>query len=139
MFTYQVRQRKFVHEKEKRLIFPGEVEIVFQLGPLHLFGCGEPGGSTFTKGAKREFRPDSHRGRISLISPSGLKPLKVFLEGPRCRIEMNGNNLHIHEHCQSSLKLEARIQNIFFSIPILLNIEFFDPQLLKKFPVECGM
>ena len=131
MFTYQIRKRKLLLKEGQKLIFPAEVEIVLQLGPVRQFGCcGE--GTTLIFGASYDIMPDLHRGRGSVISPSGLNPLNVFLEEPGGRIEMNGNQLHIHEHCHSALKLEERIQDLFFGIPILLNIEFFEPPIVEK-------
>lgn len=132
MFTYQMRQRKFVCEEGKRLIFPGDVEIIFRLSPLHLFGCGDPGGRTVIQRGKFQLKPDSHRGTAFLNSPSGLKPLRVHLKEEECRIEMNGNELHVNEYCQSSVNLEERIQDIFFGIPIFLNLDFFDPPIVEK-------
>lgn len=131
MFTYQVRQRIFAYEKGHQPIFPNEVEIVFEFSPLHLFGCGESGGRTGTIGIPSKFEVDLFSGRHSLLPPCGLSPLFVFLEEPGRKVFMRGHKLHIREHCESASGLEERVQDLFFGIPILLNIEMYDPPIVK--------
>jgi hypothetical protein len=150
VFTYQVRPRKFFHEKGKELVFPNDVELVFHLCPLQLFGLGGLGGSTFFKpkrsskfqfkkgSSKHQFKVDWNTGRHTLIAGSSLDPLKVSLQAAGCRVEVHGNELHIHEHCQSSSTLEERVQDLFFAIPILLNIELFDSPFIEKVTGKVG-
>lgn len=114
------------------------MEIVFHLSPLDLFGCGEPGGRTGIFGGTNQFRIDANSGRHTRISPNGLVPLKCFFEESGCRIEMKGNNLHIHEQCQSYSNLKERVEGLYFCIPILLNIEFFDPPFISRVSGRVG-
>lgn len=138
MFTYQVRERKLVVPKGNKFEFPNSAELIFTFLPLQPFGGKPSSGRTIFMPGKTKIKLGGPTARYSVKLVKPNKPLKLSLEEPGRRIEMHGNKLHIYEQCESLKYLEARIEKLFFTIPILFSTEFADPPYTERVNGRVG-
>lgn len=133
MFTYQVRERKFVTGKSQNFVFPNTIELIFSFLPLQPFGGRPTTGRTIFIPGKSKIKLGGPTARYSVKLGKPIKPLNFSWEeaGGR-RMEMHGNKLHIYDQCESQKNLEERVEKLFFAFPILLSTEFADPPYVEK-------
>ncbi len=138
VFTYQVRERKFVTAKGQNFVFPNTIELIFSFLPLQPFGGKPTTGRTIFMPGKSKIRFGGPTARYSVKLAKPIKPLKFSFEETGRRIEIQGNKLHIHEKSDSQKLLDERVEKLFFAIPILLSTEFADPPYVEKVYGKVG-
>jgi len=137
MLTYQVRERLFRLLEDRAFSFPNSAEIVFFLKPLQPFGKSSTGGRTAVRGDKWSVVVDANSGHYFVELKKPLDPLDVVIEEPIRKVELIGNELRITEQVVQTLEeLDQLIFSVYFTFPILLNIEFADPPTVERVEVR---
>lgn len=138
MLTYQVRERGFVFDKERSINWPSSVEIRFHFIPLHPFGMAPEGGRTAVVGSKNWVNFNGNNGSHWVKSLPPLNPLNAVLESFDETIKLSGNVLSLSKKITSIQELKDLIHSLYFTLPMLLNIEFADPPLIEMVEGEIG-
>lgn len=132
MFTYQVRKRVIKLLEEKPISFPANVSLTFHFLPLQPFGCEKGGGMTAVQNVAASIFFNANTGHHEVKSVFPLEPLEVRIEEQSQVLELKGNVLSVTKEVASILDLELMINSIFFSFPILLNIDLADPPVIER-------
>lgn len=138
MFTYQVRPRIYRILNDAQFSFPNDVEIIFHFSPLQPFGMESSGGKTAVRSIAATAIFDANTGCHWIESKEPLNPLDVIIEEPNRVIKICGNNLHMQTHFKSLKEMNEAVECIFFTYPILLNIEIADPPFIKRVDGKVG-
>lgn len=132
MFTYQVRPRIFRHETGKILSLPADVEIQFHFRPLQPFGMEAGGGHTAVRAVAAKALLNANTGEHTVQSETPLDPLDVTIQEPIRIVSLKGNVLSIKQHFNDLSTLHETIQGLYFTLPMLLNVEFADPPFVER-------
>lgn len=132
MLTYQVRRRLFGHEKGKTLNLPGDVEIRFHFLPLQPFGMEAGGGRTAVRAVAAKASVNPNTGEHHIESETPLDPIEVVIQEPIRTISFTGNVLSIKQRFDDLSTLYATIEGIFFTLPVLPNVELADPPFVER-------
>jgi len=138
VLTYQVRKRIFRLDEKDELAFPTEVIIVFVLGPVQPFGVGQDQGKTCVKGVAAKALFNANTGHHSIASEEPLSPLDVIINDEIRKVKIEGNIVKVSQNIESLNELNSLIQSIYFSLPMLLNIEFVDPPYVEQVKGSIG-
>jgi len=138
VLTYQVRERYFKLNQKVDLKFPSDIQIEFVFKPLQPFGAGLDGGETFVEKGGAQFLFNANTGRGCMKSNSPLSPLNVQFNDKEKKISVKGNLVSITHHVENLGELDSLIQSLFFSLPIVLNVEFIDPPYIERVTGKIG-
>ena len=138
MLTYQVRERYFKLNSKVELKFPSDVQIEFVFKPLQPFGAGFDGGETFVEKGGAQFLFNANMGRGCMKSNLPLSPLNVQFNHKEVKISVKGNLVSITHRVENLRELDALIQSLFFSLPMVLNVEFIDPPYIERVAGKIG-
>ena len=132
MFTYQVRPRILRHEAGETFSLPANVEIRFHFRPLQPFGMEAGGGHTAVRAVAAKALLNANTGEHTVQSETPLEPLDVTIQEPIRIISQKGNILSIKQHFNDLSTLHETIQGLYFTLPMLLNVEFADPPFIER-------
>lgn len=139
MWTYQVRERAFKVEEGDTLVFPNSVELLFELRPLQQLGAGLDQGRTAVRGVPATVQFHGTTGKHWIESESPLDSLEADIANGAGRIvELRGNQLRVVQDFANIDDLRAFVESLFFGLPILLNVEFYDPPLVDRVTGRVG-
>jgi hypothetical protein len=108
------------------------VEVRFHFGPLQPFGMEPGGGHTAVRSAPAKAILNANTGEHTIQSETPLEPLDVTIQEPIRIISLKGNVLRIKQHFNDLSTLHETIQGLYFSLPMLLNVEFSDPPFVER-------
>lgn len=131
MLTYQLQRRIYQIKNKKEFIFPNEVEIEIFFEPTEQFGVGEKPSKTAVQKHKAESFFDANTGRCSILSDPPLEPIEAIIEWKDMRLELIGNKLHAKSKCDTFKDLDMLLSALHYILPILLNVEFAEPPIVK--------
>jgi hypothetical protein len=131
MLTYQLQNRFFHIENQKKFEFPNDAEVEICLEPTEQFGVGEKPSKTVVRGSKLHVIYDANTGNQQIFSNPRLEPVETILEWTNLRIEMHGNILHAKWKCETLKNLRDTINELHYIVPILLNLELMEPPVVK--------
>lgn len=132
MLTYQVRPRIFRHEAGETLSLPADVEVRFHFRPLQPFGMEAGGGHTAVRAVAAKALLNANTGEHTIQSERPLEPLDVTIQEPIRIVSLKGNVLSIKQHFNDLSTLHETIQGLYFTLPMLLNVEFADPPFVER-------
>lgn len=138
MLTYQVRPRIFRHESGESLDFPAQCDACFHFQPAQPFGTKPDGGRTFVRAVAATALFNANSGEHFIESKEPLSPLDVTLTGPNQTIRLVGTVLTVTQHCEALKELEDLINNVYFGMPMLLNVVFADPPFIERVDGKVG-
>jgi len=115
----------------KELTFPNDVEIVVCLEPTEQFGIGEKLSKTALKDTKARLIYDLNTGKYGVRSTPHLQSIEAVVEWSNLRLEMRGNMVHVKTYCRTSNDLNGILIALHYLLPILLNLEFAEPPVVK--------
>jgi len=148
MLYQRLRAREFANPIGPVPQFPGVVEVRFSLLPPWAFGVKDGGSLSRAafcdvnplsgKGEGSVLHADRHRGRLWATSPNPLKPLEVCLTGPGQTYTLRGSELVMQVLADSLIDLDAKIQRIYYWLPVYLNLDFADPPTIASVDVQMG-
>ena len=131
MLTYQLQSRIYQIKNEKSFSFPNDVEIEIYLEPKEQFGVGEKHSKTAVQNRKAMMLYDANTGRSSILSDPPLEPIEAILEWDDLRLELKGNKLYVKAKCETPKSLDDLLISLHYMIPILMNVEFAEPPIVK--------
>ena len=131
MLTYQLQSRIYQIKNKKPFSFPNNVEIEIYLEPTEQFGIGEKPSKTAVQNRKARVLYDANTGRSNNLSDPLLEPIEAILEWDDLRIELQGNKLCAKAKCETFKSLDDLLNSLHYTIPILLNVEFAEPPIVK--------
>jgi len=132
MFTYQIRPRIFRLSEGTSFSFPAKGIVKFVFGPHQPFGTKSDGGRTAVKAVAAKVLFNANTGQHWIESEKPLGPLDVILEEPERVVRLNGNILEVEQNFESNKELTQLIEGIYFSLPLLLNVDFADPPYVEQ-------
>lgn len=118
-------------QDRKEFVFPNEVEIEILFEPSGQFGSGVKRGKTVKRGSKITVTYDANTGRHWVKTSLPLKPVDVTVEWANLKLELKGNKLCAKTRCNTRKDLIALLEGLHYEIPILLNLEFAEPPVIK--------
>lgn len=138
MLFYRFQPRRFETPNNKEMTFPETMEIIFHLGPKSAFG-GERAycptvnaeGSVFVR-----YNPDS--GRADFKSDQPLPLIKARITQPEEEISFTGNIIKYKGPCQNRRMLHDCICSIYYTFPIVMNIDLAEPPYVEKVEGTVG-
>ncbi|MBZ5607969.1 MAG: hypothetical protein LAP38_06925 [Acidobacteriia bacterium] len=138
MLTYQVRPRVFKILDGEEARFPADVEVTFHYQPLQPFGKASDGGLTAVQDKPARVLFNANTGQHFVISNAPLAPLEVVMEEPVRRVSLTGNQHTIHQQCDSLDHLRELVESVYFSMPLLLAVDFADPPIVDLVDGRIG-
>ena len=137
MLSYQTRSRTFSLKNGNKPNFPVEATIYFYCLPLQPFGKETKGGRTCVRGTRTEMGFNANTGEHFIFCH--LAPLKVDLSLPGGIIgRIDGNIVSIRHLFASLREAHDLITNIYYVLPILLNVDFGDPPYVERVEMVVG-
>jgi len=131
MLTYQLQNRIYQIKNEKPFSFPNNVEIEIFLEPTEQFGVGIKPSKTAVKNHKAEVFYNANTGKSYILSDPLLEPIEAILEWNNLRLELKGNKLYANTDCEAFSDLDELLIALHYITPILLNVEFMEPPIVK--------
>jgi hypothetical protein len=139
MWTYQVRKRTFRIPDGSSIEFPNSADLEFELIPLQQFGAGFDRSRTATRGVAAQAQFDAMTGKHWIESETQLEPLDLTIEdGTDRTAKLNGNTLHITQQFEDGEVLQAFVESLYLGLPIVLNVEFYDPPVVNRVRGKIG-
>lgn len=139
MWTYQVRKRTFRIPDGSSLEFPNSAEVDFELVPLQQFGAGFDQGKTAKRSVEAQVQFDATSGRHWIESKTQLEPLDIAIqEGTDRLVELRASSLRIRQQFDDGEQLQSFVESMYFGLPIVLNVEFYDPPLVERVSGKVG-
>ena len=132
MLTYQVRPRVLRLEGKEALSFPANGEIRFYFSPGQPFGTESGGGNTMVQNVGASVFFNMNTGKSTIESKQPLSPLDVTIIESERKIQMVGTTLTVTQSFESNQQLTKIIESLYFSIPMLLAVEFADPPIIVR-------
>ena len=131
MLTYQLQHRVLKKTNDKDIVFPNDVEIEIGLEPTGQFGIGSEMGKTIVKGSPCTPIFDMNTGKSWIKSNTFLKPIDATIEWTDLKLELKGNRFYVKSKCDTCKNLTDLLIAVHYGIPILLNLEFAEPPIVK--------
>lgn len=138
MLTYQVRKRIFRLEENRAIAYPADVAFDIVFNPLQPFGSSLDGGKTCVKAVAASALFNANTGHHSISSKKPLSPLDVTIQEESRKLQLAGNVLSVSQKVETLKELDDLIQSLFFTLPMLLNIEFVDPPYIERIGGTIG-
>jgi len=138
MLTYQVRPRVFRLEGGEALSFPADGEVRFHFSPGQPFGAEPGGGHTAVQNVAASAFFNANSGEHAVESKQPLSPLDItIIEGERT-VRMAGTTLTVTQPFESNQQLTELVESLYFSIPMLLAVQFADPPIITRVDGRIG-
>lgn len=134
MIEYQVRQRILAFEATPE--FPNDATVEFSFVPKPPFGAET--GWSLTAGKNIPLVGNRHAGRYWFKSDEPFGAVDVKLEGAGVDLVMSANVVSLHGRFERLDDLAARIEEIYYLLPLLLNLEFVDSPLIEQVSGHVG-
>lgn len=131
MLTYQLQQRLIAKTNDKEFVFPNDITIEVYLEPTGQFGIGKTSGKTILAGSKSSQFWDANTGKTWSESEVSLKPIDTSVEFTNLKLELKGNIILAKARRNSLVELYNLLVSLHYTIPILLNLEFVEPPVVK--------
>ncbi|MBN1637618.1 MAG: hypothetical protein JW866_01530 [Ignavibacteriales bacterium] len=131
MLTYQLQKRYYVKENGMDFSFPNTVEVEIELEPKEMFGVGNKPSKTAVHCSEAEVIFDANTGKCRIRSNPSLEPINAILEVDGLQLEMIGNKLYAKATCENHKILDDLLVALHYIVPILINIEFAEPPIVK--------
>lgn len=141
MLTYQLQKRYFrIMEKGKAFSFPNTVELEIFLEPTEMFGVGDKLTKTNLFGYDAEILIDPDTGKSGIVPNHLFEPIEAIVEltNQNMRLEMHGNKLYAKCECKDLDHLNSFVIALHYIFPILLSIEFLEPNIVKHTEGRVG-
>jgi len=138
MLTYHVRQRVFKLKEGEALSFPADGEVRFHFSPGQPFGTEPGGGHTAMQNVAASSIFDANTGKHEIASSQPLTPLDVTITGNEWTARMEGSTLKVTQSFKSNSQLTELIESLYFSVPMLLAVEFADPPIITRVDGRIG-
>jgi len=120
-----------VKKNNKEIVFPNDVEIEIYLEPKGQFGIGRGIGKTVLQGTPATAIYDANTGKTWMKSRVFLKPIDTGVEWTNLKLGLNGNKLYAKARSDTYENLHDLLVIMHNVIPILLNLEFAEPPVVK--------
>ena len=132
MLTYQLQHRVLMKKNDKEIVFPNDVEIEVCLEPTGQFGTGNTErGKTIVQKSNCTVIYDANTGKSWIKSSTFLKHIDAGIEWNDLKLELKGNKLRLESKCATYKNLQDLLVVAHYGIPILLNLEFAEPPVVK--------
>jgi hypothetical protein len=131
VLTYQLQRRVLKKTNEKEIVFPNEIEIEVCLEPTGQFGIGSNMGKTIVKGSQCTAVFDSNSGKSWIKSETFLNNIDATIEWTNLKLQLKGNVVFYKSKCDSSKDFYDLIIAVHYFVPILFNLEFAEPPVVK--------
>ncbi len=133
MLTYQLQRRYCSIKNHKPFSFPNDVEIEICLEPTEQFGIGTQPSLTAVQDSKNpKSIVNANTGRMWIVCTPPLNPIEAIFEWQNnLRLEMRGNKVCAKQICNTFQELEQLLDTLHYFMPILLNLEFAEPPIVK--------
>lgn len=138
MLTYQIRPRIFRFQDEQPISFPAQCVLRFHFQPRQAFGTEASGGRTAVKGKAASLFFNLNSGAHWIESKAPLAPLDVTIEEPSQKIILKGNVVEVSGVFDSLAIVENYLSGIYFTLPVLLNVDFADPPIVERVDGEVA-
>ena len=138
MLIYQVRPRVFKIEQATSLTFPAEGNVQFHLRPGQPFGIEAGGGHTAVQNVAATATFNANTGTHAIESKQPLSPLELRIEKRNRTIHLDGATLTVTQSFGSDRELTELIEGLYFSLPMLLSVDFADPPIIERVDGQIG-
>ena len=81
---------------------------------------------------------NQNNGHHTAESDEPLRPLDAVVEESDRRVEFKGNEFRISGKAETLKELDDTISSIYFTLPILLNVEMADPPVVERVEGKVG-
>jgi hypothetical protein len=139
MNLYQVRVRhlRFDNPKQASKRFPGDavIRIAFRANPA--FGGGGV-GNIVRQGTQAQITWNANVGRQTAASDEPMKPLDVIVETAEFDAHFRGTVLTLRGPVPSAQHLHNVIATFYYHLPLVLNVAFTEPPVIKMVDGEVG-
>lgn len=138
MLTYQLQRRVLVKKNNKEFIFPNDIEIEILFEPSSQFGNVEKRGKTVKKNSKATAYFDANTGKTWVQCEQPLKPIDTGVEWTNMKLELKANKIFAKKRCNDGKDLNDLLIILHYILPILINLEFAEPPVVKYTKGKIG-
>lgn len=134
---YQIRQRIFKYSNGQSPTFPADFEVNLHFLPLQPFGMEPGGGRTAVRGEEATVYFNMNTGKYYVESKRPLHPLRVEEKG-EVSVVLQGNCLTLKGIACDLDYIAQLLEAVYYLLPVLLNVEFFDPPYIERADGKIG-
>ena len=150
MLTYQLQDRTFCLKQGEKFTFPNKLVIKIVLAPTAQFGVenldpsldpgfsGDRHAKTTFVGSEANLHFYLNIGQHVLSVKNIQKPLNVVSDSLEQSLKCSGNEIILTTKCRDIKQLVEIITDLHYNLPIILNLEFFDPPIVKQTSGKLG-